>query len=154
MRFCQATGDYSAITATYDLEFPFEAPVGTSLRRQVSQEVPPNSTDRFQVTVGTSSEANAEGTTVVLSQLYVVRVKLWHDGAPQPIDAGLALVVDPLLYPFYFDPKQFEVGKCARENARTILALAKSGVAYSPQVGRIKQKAQALLAADPAPEPG
>lgn len=140
MRFCREAGGYLPVSASYEVSIPATAEEGTVVPVALSQEIAPQTADRFQITLGPDERSSS-------AKLYWLEVSLRRNGEPELMIAGTAVVATPHLFDFYVDEANYEIGpSCAIENAQTITAFARLRGARSPSFTTVATRAESVVA--------
>ncbi|MGH3079634.1 MAG: hypothetical protein ACRDNH_00665 [Gaiellaceae bacterium] len=122
---CYQGAGFFAPTRAYDIALPSKGGTGETITASnVSQEVKPRAVDRFLVRVAVPPNATSSkrAPTIGVSRLFQLEILIFHDGKPEPLNAGRVLVAAPFPRDVYFDrPRSLgEVENCELEN-RAIL---------------------------------
>jgi hypothetical protein len=86
-----APGVVLGTSQTYDLPLPEFAEPSQVVPVVISQEVRPDDADKFALRVGVVTPSGAEPDP----SIYQLRVRLFHDGKDQPVDAGQVVIAEP-----------------------------------------------------------
>jgi hypothetical protein len=117
MEACFHTTGRLSISGTYDLTLPLEDGEGKLVPVKVSQQVSPNTADRFAFTITTSPMVRSG-----VFHLYQLDVALYHDAEVEPIEAGSLVIAMP-----FPDSTVFAVfGATAQERRRCKLRVAQN----------------------------
>ena len=103
LAICEAGGGHVASSFTYPVKMPMDVEAGDQIETEVSQELRPNTVDRFKIRVGLDGsqsspnwvDPEAGDTQPIEFYAFIVAVTLTRDGV-EDIDVGRAALVIPV----------------------------------------------------------
>jgi hypothetical protein len=93
---CFTQGDFPT-SERYGVQLPTEADPGTTVVSPIHQEVRAGENDRFRLDVGVSPPNGEDAEPLAGLYLYEIAVSVLHDGEPEALDMGTALLSVPAL---------------------------------------------------------
>lgn len=133
LEICEAGGGLEP-SEEYNVVLPPRPQIGDVVEVKVSQEIPPNDTDRFTFQLSVPPNDMQLGT-----YLYQLEIAFLHDTESVPVQVGTVLVSVPYLPdPEYFDPagapETSPVGQCYRKNRETFARMLRVEGERSPNL--------------------